>query len=165
MSRLEWPPMLLLLLLLLLHVTSNQNLLVSIDFLFEKFQISPMGTNECPPHVDFFCYVGEELESLALFLTTPANTAALSHRYLVSGPSDARHLLHATSRLVGGALRRASTGICLTWASRHADRMRGGRGVGRWFRLPVCPAIWLHLNLVPKAKKQRETEKLEKDLH
>lgn len=107
----------------------------------KNFQIFPMGTNKCLPHVIFFCYVGEEHESLALFLTTPVNTAALSHRYLVSGPSDARHLLHATSRLVGGALRRASTGICLTWASRHTDGMRGGRGVGRWFRLPVCPAI------------------------
>lgn len=78
--------------------------------------------------------------------------ARLSNGDLVSGPSDARHLLHATSRLVRGTLGRAGTGICLAWASGHADGMSGGRRCGRRLWLPICPAIRLHLNLVPKPR-------------
>lgn len=106
------------------------------------------------------CNVGRESRVCGSILDGPLVKVAprRSHRYLVSGPSDTRHLLHPTSRLVGGALRRAGAGIGLTRASGHGGRMRGGRGGGRrrlrkrWFRLPVCPTIRLHLNLVPKIK-------------
>lgn len=139
----------------------NQNLLVSIisfsknNSRGQKFSDLFCRHQYMSAKQDFLCCVCEENESRAPLLTTRVKTAHLSHWYLISGASDARHLLHSTSRLVGRALRRASTGIRLTWASGHADRLRGGRGGGRRFRLPVCPTIRLHLNLVPKPEKQR----------
>lgn len=119
------------------------------------FQVFSVGTNKCPPNRIFSAVSVKKMSPGLHSWQHKVKTACLSHWYLVSGASDARHLLHPTSRLVGGALRRASTGIHLTWASGHADRMRGGRGSGRRFRLPVCPTIRLHLNLVPKPEKQR----------
>ncbi len=133
----------------------------SASFPFQKitaevrsFQIFPVGTNKRPPNRTF-SPVSVKKMSPGLHSWQHGSKQRLSHWYLVSGASDARHLLHPASRLVGGALRRASTGIRLTWASGHADRMRGGRGGGRRLRLPVCPTIRLHLNLVPEPEKQR----------
>lgn len=64
----------------------------------------------------------------SLWLYSPPNKAAarLLHGYLISGPSDTGHLLHPTSRLVCGALRRASAGIGLTRASGDSGGMSGG---------------------------------------
>lgn len=104
----------------------------------------------------------EEHPWLSCRHTAGQTAASLSNRYLIRGPSDTRHLLHPTARLVDWALRRASTGTGMSWSCRDADWMRRGRGgrrrrlKKRRFRLPVCPTIRFHLNLVPEWQRKRK---------